>query len=206
MIFTTLISHQQNNVLMAKQIFFIFLLGTSMMTSSIAQRNAVSYTNVEQVSDNASSKILFERAKDWYEEKALEGDMELLVNSKGQLIGEMYFDYKAKAVTGSAMVKGKIKCTVIVSVKDGRYKYLMKNFEHIPNGPLRKKYSFGVLTSQSYCPEDVKVPLTKEAWRDDVWRDLKLNAKKDAKRLAQDLKSAMNTNSNTSEDLLGNDW
>ncbi len=190
---------------MSKQILLLFLMGIASQSYIQAQGKAISFTDVEQVSQNVSAKVLFQRAKDWYEQKAADGDMELLVNSKGQLVGEMYFDYNAKDISGGKMVKGKIKCTVVVMIKDGRYKYTMQDFEHIPNGPIRKKYSFGILTQQSYCPEDVKVPLTKEEWRDDVWKDLKSKAKKNARQLANNLKQAMNHDA-TEEALSNDDW
>ncbi|MGK0391665.1 MAG: hypothetical protein ACI94Y_004432 [Maribacter sp.] len=187
---------------MTNQIVYLFLF---LLPLSI-QYAPISFTNVEKVSDTTAKNELFKKAENWFERKALTGEMDLILNSKGQgqLIGELYFDYDAKNISGGKVAKGKIKCTMVVSVKDGRYKYLLKNFEHIPNGALRKKYSFGILTNQVSCPDEVNIPLTKEDWRDKVWRDMKLRSKKKAQSIVKDLRVSMNENEDDSVDVEDN--
>lgn len=194
-------SINKNQVIMAYQIvsLFLFLIPLSV------QYAPISFTNVEKVPDASTKNELFKKAEDWFERKALAGEMELISNSKkqSQLIGELYFDYDADGIAGGKVAKGKIKCTMVVSVKDGRYKYLLKDFEHLPNGMLRKKYSFGMLTSQGRCPDEVNVPLTNEDWRDKVWRDLKLRSKRKAQSIVKDLRASMNENE---EDFAEDNW
>ena len=190
---------------MLKSINLFILLGFVAISSANAQNNTITFSDVEQVENKESQQILFDRATVWFEEKALVGDMELLVKGKDQLVGNVFFDYDAKTISGGKMVKGKIKCTLIVSVKEGRYKYAMKNFEHIPDGVIRKKYSFGILTRQSTCPDDIQVPLSNENWKDKVWRNLKLKSKYNAQTLAKELRVAMNSEIQEA-DLIGSDW
>lgn len=183
---------------------FVFL-GITAISSVQAQNNTITFSNVEEVKNNNSQQVLFDRATVWFEEKALTGDMELLVKGKNQLVGNVFFDYDAKTISGGRVVKGKIKCQLIVSVKEGRYKYAMKDFEHIPDGVIRKKYSFGILTRQSSCPDKVKIPLTNQDWKDKVWRNLKIKSKQNVQALAKELSLAMNSEIQE-DDLMGSDW
>lgn len=190
---------------MLKSINLILFLGITAISSLAAQNNTITFSDVEQVKNKDSQDALFDKATVWFEEQALQGNMDLLVKGQSQLVADVFFDYDAKTISGGKMVKGKIKCTLIVSVKDGRYKYAMKDFEHVPDGAIRKKYSFGVLTRQSTCPDEIKVPLTNQDWKDKVWRNLKLKSKQNAQSLAKQLRLAMNSN-NQDDELMGSDW
>jgi hypothetical protein len=121
----------------------------------------------------------------------------------GRIIGKPLFQYEPSKFLGSARIRGVVRYSVTIEVKDGRYRYFIGNFIHegsssVNSGMVLSPFSFGLLTQAEFCPYSMVE--FNESHANDTWRDLKERANTEAKVLIVDLKK------NMTKPVIKNDW
>lgn len=182
---------------------FMFLFVLSLSLVSFSQQNLFQISNV--VNTDRSKFEVFELAKVWFEGMAKTGKMNLIANSKDGFLAELILDYNPQKIPGGKIARGKFKCAIQLAVKDGRYKYVINHIEHIPRGSLRKKYSFGTLTTHKDCPDNIDIPFTTEPWKNRVWKDMKVTVEKDVVKIMNSLENSIVKKKKPTL-ILGDDW
>jgi hypothetical protein len=108
----------------------------------------------------------------------------------GRLVGKPSFAYTPKVFVGSARIKGAMRYTVTVEVKEGKYRYTIDGFTHNRTpGPGGAPSSFGLLTTAAKCPYPVEGPTA--GGRQETWEHLKALSKAEAETLIASLKKRM---------------
>lgn len=160
------------------------------------------YTEVVNV-DNVSKDELFNRAKNWFATAYSSSSdvLQLADSENGQLIGKALFKFSPISLNASDRVKGNIKYTIKVSVKEGRYKYEISDFIHQPNGNSNNgNIDFGLLTTDLECPYVIKGQFKK--WVNDTWSGMKTQTESNIIPLIANLKEVMLKKTETTKD----DW
>ena len=166
-------------------IFFIWSL-------SVCGQEKLTYTEVVKV-DSVSKTELFQRARAWFNTAFISSQNVLNIQDKesGELGGSAVIPYESGVYVGSAGTRGRIRFTLSVTAKDGRYKYEFTNFSHTGTATsLTKPYDFGLITQDETCP--YHLPGGTESWNTKVWKDIKKTIDRDIQPLIVDLKSKMN--------------
>ena len=183
---------------------FLFVLSLDLIYSQENSGSPITYTEVIKVDSNVSSKELYIRARTWFAEtyRSAKDVIQMDDKESGILVGKGNFKYTSSVFMGSEGTKGWVRYTITISVKDGRYKYEITNFNHEGN-PLNSggDFSFGLLTTSEECPYKVG-SMSSKGWRDKVWKDIKQKLGSYAESIITALKNAM-TKAITKS---GDDW
>lgn len=171
----------------------ITIVVTLLPLLSISQSNQpITFTEVVKI-DSADHTELFNRARSWFNTTFKSSKDVLNISDKetGELAGKGLTQFYSNSGLGASAVKGVLRFSITVQVKDGRYKYIITKFIHESNGPPTNSYDFGLITEEETCP--YKIPMTPKKWRNKVWAELQENSKREAELLIESLKIAMNT-------------
>lgn len=174
-------------------IMSIFLTMSS--TFSIADDDApidpgkpIEFTEVVNV-EGAQKDKLYSAALAWFGGtfKKAQNVIDVQDKEAGRIIGKASFPYNPVVFIGSAGIVGKVNYTVTIEVKDNKYRYRIDGFTHA--GRYEGFGSFGLLTTASECPIEVRGP--SPSGRRETWADLKQKAKREAEILIPTLKESM---------------
>lgn len=122
--------------------------------------------------ENVSQKELFGRAKIWLA-KYYKSSKDVIQTSDaetGQILGKALYDFKPKSFMGSEAVKGNIAYTISIYSKDGKYKYIVEDFQH---------EKFGLLTTAE--EGEFSMFGSSKGFKKKTWEDMKNNPKKKPK-------------------------
>lgn len=169
-----------------RKLLFILLL-TPLI--SFAQ-TPIAFSGVTSV-DSATKDELFVRARQWFNKTFVSAKEVLQISDKesGELSGK-----GLTKLTGVYKYMGTHKAdfdtrfAVNVWVKDGKYKYEIKDFYAEFSG--KSGYDIGLLTDAENCP--AKWSMSPQRMMNEIWVSLKEQAATKAKALAFSLESAMN--------------
>lgn len=147
-----------------------------------AQDQSLNRTEIIEL-PNAKQDELYSNGQAWFAESFVDANSVLQVEDRenGNLIGKGVIDFSTSGM-GAADVKGAIRFTVSVSVKDGRYKYEFKDFTHAAYAS--SGYSFGDL-SASAMPKGIPKFYNKD------WLSAKAMVESKVDTLIQSLNDAM---------------
>jgi hypothetical protein len=181
---------------MKKQII-TFVFSLLIFTFSYSQeQNAepLAFSEVVKVDTAISANELFSRARTWFAEtyRSAQDVIQMEDKEEGKIVGKGAIEYVSNVFVGSQGTKGLIRYTLTISVKKGRYKFDMTNFNHEGNpangpGPI----SFGLITTSEDCPAHIQ-PKSVKGWKNKVWKDLKKDIDTNSSVLIASLKAAMN--------------
>jgi hypothetical protein len=132
--------------------------------------------------ENVSQKELFGRAKIWLA-KYYKSSKDVIQTSDaetGQILGKALYDFKPKSFMGSEAVKGNIAYTISIYSKDGKYKYIVEDFQH---------EKFGLLTTAE--EGEFSMFGSSKGFKKKTWEDMKKQSEEEAKALSESLKLAM---------------
>lgn len=155
-----------------KKALLIILLNFSLFSFSQETSKELIYTNVVKLDSITKANELYSIAKSWFAEKynSAQDVIQLDDKENGKIIGKGKFKYNSNVFSYSNGTKGYISYTISIAVKDGRYKYEIKNFIHEgnslnPGGAA----SLGLITADEECP----CTISTKGWRKKVWDDIK---------------------------------
>ena len=150
--------------------------------------------------DSIQAHILFERARGWFVATFKDSKSVLEVSDKesGELKGKGSMTAAFKSAFRSDW--GYLSYTISVSVKDGRYKLLITDYEnhYTPLSDNDKSGSVGLLTDAPDAPK-FNMGFASKATKDNLWNTLKADADANSKRLSESLKKAMIISSEKSD-------
>jgi hypothetical protein len=122
--------------------------------------------------ENSSTNDLYSRGRQWFISSFNDSNrvIQLDDNEKGIIIGKGYFEYEPNISSGRNLTRGKINFIISLQFKDGRYRYILKDFTHY--GKTGTKTDFGVMT------KDIEYPYGKsitgsQKWKSKIWKDIK---------------------------------
>ncbi|GDX52667.1 hypothetical protein LBMAG27_17140 [Bacteroidota bacterium] len=190
-----------------KKIFFTTILFLSALvsfaqTNVIDSTSAISYSEVVKV-DSVNKDELYLRARNWFKTNFNSSSAVLQIQDQpnGMLSGNTNFKYKQSFTSGWATTEGLVSFEINVIVKDGKFKYEIKNFSHkCTNYSTQYQFDFGIITNQVICPVEFKMTIPN--WRNRVWNDIKTQSDSQAKQMIESLKIGMNTPSGVQK----SDW
>lgn len=150
-----------------------------------------------QVSGNPSKEELFNRARLWFADyyKSSKDVLQISDRESGELVGKPLFKYSSRYFVGSAATVGVVNYTIKVFVKDGRYKYIVSDFNHEAYFTNEHKHSFGLITSDS--TQDMG--MLGKRLDQKVWREIRDMANEHVAQIAESLKQAMEKPSNNAD-------
>lgn len=177
------------------------------VTSAISEEKAPSQTSqpvesktmeyVEVVTaDGLTKDQLYSAALAWFGEtfRSAKNVIEVQDREAGRIIAKPLFQYEPTIFMASARIRGVVRYSVTVEVKDGRYRYTIDGFVHEGSRGERgwSPLSFGLLTTEKECPVSF-------GWGDgpsssgkqETWEHLKSCAKNESDKLIASLKSRM---------------
>lgn len=174
----------------------IKILTVAVMITAVFGQTPLKYTEVVKI-DSVLSNELYNRASLWFATayNSANDVLQMDDKDKGQIIGKANIIYKPKVFSGSEQTKGSIKYTIKIFVKDGRYKYEISDFIHVPYGSS----SFGLITTDEECPNPK--PMAKR-WSNKVWQDIKNQIGNNISSLIASLKHDMSKQTESEV----NDW
>lgn len=144
--------------------------------------------------EGATRDQLYDAAVLWFGRTFQSSKDVLQVQSResGTLIGKALFTYEPVVFAGKNGIRGVVRYTVTIEMKDGRYRYTIDNFIHEGNPTnVGGQFSVGLLTTDEKCPRAVFGP--SPSGREETWKDLKKKATVEAERLAKSLKEKLTT-------------
>ena len=94
--------------------------------------------------------------------------------TEGKLQGESFIGFEG--------IEGKVQYDIIISVKDGRYKYTFTNFIH-------QNYTKGKCSGSHLEREEPKCATGKMSAK--TWSSIKINTKTEVKKLVEKIKASM---------------
>lgn len=117
----------------------------------------------------------------------------------GRIIGKALFQYEPTVFMASARIRGVVRYSVTIEVKDGRYRYIIGNFVHEGTpGPGGPPLSFQLLTTASNFPYSFgSLDGPSSSGAQETWDHLKSVAKSEANQLIASLKPRMATATKT---------
>ena len=141
--------------------------------------------------EGATKAALYTAALVWFSEAVKQPSEALSTQDRdaGIVVGKSSFAYEPVVFVGSSGIRGTVRFSITVEVKDGRYRYSLSSFTHEgnPRNP-GGNFAFGLLTSADSSPE---VSGISEGGRKKTWAHLKELAQKHATELAASLKVRM---------------
>jgi len=182
-----------------KRVVLVFVVIAAVAIVASGQENLI-YTDVVQV-DSVSKAELYTRAKLWFATTYNSASDVLQIEDKdaGQLVGKAIFTYDPSFLSSCEIVRGTIKYTIKVFVKEGRYKYEITDFIHDPRGNKNGKYSVGLITTADECPNPYTMA---KKWSNKTWRDIKAQIEDNTSLMITSLQQAMEKQTATEND----DW
>ena len=146
-----------------------------------AQLNPLTFTMAVKA-DNTSPKELYKRGKHWFTEVFECSNKKLTLDdaNQGVIVGKGTFSYNSKVATNSAKTKGDVEYQVRLRFKEGKYIYEITDFRHTGSG-----ISFGLITEAASCNKNI--PGASAQWKNQVWNDLKSQAKVHSKTIVKSL-------------------
>jgi hypothetical protein len=164
-------------------------------TPQPVESKTIAYVEVV-TADGLTKDQLYSTALAWFGEtfRSAKNVIEVQDREAGRIIAKPLFPYEPTIFMAVARIRGVVRYSVTVEVKDGRYRYTIDGFVHEgsrgENGwsPL----SFGLLTTEKECPVSF-------GWGDgpsssgkqETWEHLKSSAKNESDKLIASLKSRM---------------
>ena len=164
---------------------------SSQDTTPVENPEPLQYSEVVEVAGTTKHE-LYSRASLWFAEtfNSANDVLQLKDESEGRLVGKGVIWYEPKGITGSEPIRGPVRFTTKVSVKDGRYKYEFCDFMHEGNpAATYGAISFGLVTTSSTAPK-VGVGASK-GWRVKKWNEIKATIDTHVAALVLSLKAAM---------------
>ncbi len=180
-----------------KKLMLTFTILTAISLSVYGQE-PLTYTEVVQV-DSVSKSELFNRAKLWFATAYNSANDVLQIDNKeeGEIIGKANMNYTPTVFSGGYTIKGSIKYTIKIFVKEGRYKYEITDFIHDPYG--NQDGNMGLITTDKENPNPK--PMAKK-WSNKVWDDIKTQIEQNMITLIVSLKDGMAKTTESKKD----DW
>ena len=159
-------------------------------TNGASKSGPLSFSEVIAIKD-ASTIELYTRAQLWFSAAFADSKNVLEVQDKeaGILAGKGSFPYEPNIFMSSSLIRGHVTFSVIIILKDGRYKYSFSDFTHHGSslhsqGPI----NFDLITTTEACPP---VAGTSKGMRQKIWKHLKEVSTEKANAVAQSLKSKL---------------
>lgn len=150
----------------------------------------LSYSGVKEV-PSATKEQLFTRARSWFNNsfKSSKDVIQVADKESGELSGKGIVKLKAtyKYLGKQQVQPVHAEFTVSVWVKDGKYKYEIKDFD--TDNVLNNNYDFGLLTTADKTT--VKWPMMPQRTMQEMWVSVKRDAATEAELLAASLDKAM---------------
>ncbi len=137
---------------------------------------------------------LYSEALAWFGEtfRGPKNVIEVQDRQAGRIIAKPLFLYEPTVFESTARIRGVVRYSVKVEVKDGRYRYSIGDFFHEGSreGDLAP-ISFQLLTTDPECPYQFSPRDLKSSSKQETWDNLKLVAKNQAALIISSLKSRM---------------
>lgn len=162
------------------------LLILSAIIAANAQVKPLTFTQTVSA-DNASKKELYQQGKAWFNDVFKGAGKEIKNENpdQGIIFGKAAFQYAPKVVTWSAKTKGQVSFSLKLTFSEGRYQYEVSNFTHEGSG-----ISFDLITDDVSCNKEI--PDATAEWKNEVWADIKAQAKTNTDLIAKSLIATMN--------------
>ena len=139
-------------------------------SDELEYKNVVNLDSITKQNHNANE--IYSLVKSWFAEKYNNAKNVIQLDDKenGKIIGKGVFEYNSNVNSFSNGTKGYISYTIVINVKDGKYKYSISDFVHQGNSSnVGGEASFGVITTD----EEPSVKISTKGWRIKVWNDIK---------------------------------
>jgi hypothetical protein len=170
-----------------KKLFFLLLF---MPALSFGQTPLI-YTDVVKV-DSVSQDELYNRAKVWFTTTFISANDVIQLDNKqeGQIVGKPNMNYTPSVFEANVRIKGIIKYSISIWLKEGRYKYEITDFIHVPTGVSSYgNIDFGLISTDEEFPRINKGMFKK--WSNNVWKDIKKQIDSNINPLIENLKEGM---------------
>ena len=149
--------------------------------------------------DGVHQDELYMRAKVWFAAAFVDSKQVLEVEDKveGSLVGKGSIPYEPRALRLMPL-RGVIVFTLMIMVKDGRFRYELSNFRHrgsesfVPGLGTIPPVDFGLITASAEPP---KIEKLWEKQKQKAWEQMKQLSQLEAIRLIASLKTGMQTSS-----------
>lgn len=151
------------------------------------ETNKIMYTEVIRVDSSVTKDILYSKAREWFAIafKSSNDVVQLEDKENGKIIGKAIMNVYYKSM--GREYPSKIRYSIAIQVKDGRYKYEITDFIHETDGvceemintkkkvmgvSLQKNYNFYLNQLDSYSKSlasDIKATMNKTTKKKDEW-------------------------------------
>ena len=184
----------KNQINMKTNFITFLLLISSISIFSQEKSNELVYKNVVNL-DSITTQVhkvneIYSIAKSWFAEKYNNAKNVIQLDDKenGKIIGKGIFEYNSNVNSFSNGTKGYISYTIVINVKDGKYKYNISDFVHHGNSEnVGGEASFGFITTD----EEPSVKISTKGWRIKVWNDIKKQIEDNSNALISSLNDYM---------------
>ena len=140
---------------------------------------------------NSSVDELYLRGRQWFITSFKDSNRVIQLDDPKQriIIGKGNFTYEPTILSGSNVTRGRVDFIVSIELKEGRFRYVLKDFTHF--GQVGTKTDFGVIT------DDIEFPYGKllegsQNWKSKVWKDIKEQVIQNSEGIISSLKESMN--------------
>ena len=167
-----------------------FLLLGLIISSSYGQSEPLEISEVVSI-ENSTQTELYNRGKQIFITAFNDANavIQLDDEEKGIIIGKGNISYSSRVFSGSALTEGRIGFILSLEFKEGRYRYILKNFTHY--GAPGKDTDFGVITTDEEFPYGKVVSGSSKKWNNKVWSDIKLTIEESTMSLISRIKEGM---------------
>ena len=140
-----------------------YLLLGLIISNSYGQAEPFEISEVVLI-ENATPTELYNRGKQVFITSFNDANavIQLDDEEKGIIIGKGNISYTSRIFSGSAITEGRIDFILSLEFKEGRYRYILKNFTHY--GVPGKDADFGVITKDEEFPYEKIVRVASQKW------------------------------------------
>jgi hypothetical protein len=151
--------------------------------------------------ENTNVSELYTRGRQWFISSFNDSNSVIQLDdpNQGIIIGKGNFSYEPTIFSGSNLTRGRVNFVISLELKEGRYRYILKDFTHY--GKVGTETDFGVIT------DDIEFPYGKllqgsQKWKSRIWIDIKEQVLRNSEYIISSLKDSMEKPSITTDE----DW
>lgn len=172
-----------------------------LIAHQVAAQEPLTYSEVIKV-DSVSKDQLYSRAKSWFADsyRSANDVIQMASRADGQIIGKANLKYAPSVFMSSDAIRGYIRYTIKIFVKDGRYKYSITDFRHDPSYNRYGNENFGLITTDEVNPNPNQWAVK---WSNKVWLDMKTQIADHVRPLISSMKAGMTVKADSPE---SDDW
>lgn len=174
-------------------LLLVFFSGVLLAGEPETEPEPLVYTKVKTVDSTLTKDELFSRARMWFMSTYKNPDKVMIIDDReaGEIMGKGSFGFSSLSHTGQ------VTYVITISVKQGKYKYVLSDFFHTRDETFScLRCSFGLITKTDVAPKGTGI----KSMADKDWIKLRNDIVEEGKYLIKSLNAQMTKESQSDDE------